>query len=295
MEDFQKFKILLADDEPLNIRDLFSALNTDIYRIFVASNGKQAVEQAIKHTPDAIIMDWEMPEMNGLEAITIIRHFDSIKDTPIIMATGKMTSVQHLRTALESGANDFIRKPFDPLEIEARVNSMIKLNLEQKKSLQLEKELMQLNLDRIKREMETNQQALAVSKTRLIYNGIHNEALINILQTIGALANTEATSLIDGLISELRTDEKSFNQEEFVSHFEKVHPNFFNSLSKRYPDITTNETELCVFIKLNMTTKEIMAITYKTEEALKKARQRLKKKIGLNPEDSLYNFIREIC
>jgi DNA-binding response OmpR family regulator len=133
MDNTQKFKVLLVDDEPQNIRNLFEVLNPDIYRAFVAINGRSAIDLAIKHLPDAIIMDWEMPEMDGMEAIKIIRVSDNIKDIPIIVATGKMTTVENLRTALETGANDYIRKPYDPIEIEARVNSMIRLRMEQQK------------------------------------------------------------------------------------------------------------------------------------------------------------------
>jgi len=209
------------------------------------------------------------------------------------VATGKMTTVENLRTALEMGANDYIRKPFDIIEIEARVNSMIKLNLEQQKSLKLERELMQQKLDKLKQEMEINMQALNASKIRLISNSTQNESLIKNLENI-AQTNKNVEKMIAQIISELKTNENIFNWKEFENHFEKVHPAFFSNLRKRFPDLTSNETELCVFIKLNMTTREIMAITYKTEEALKKARQRLKKKLGLNPEDSLYNFINEI-
>ena len=83
----------MVDDEPQNIKYLFEVLNAEIYRAFVASNGKSAVEQTLKHQPDAIIMDWDMPEMDGMEAIKIIRANEAIKDIPIIVATGKMTNV----------------------------------------------------------------------------------------------------------------------------------------------------------------------------------------------------------
>ena len=146
METNSKYKILLADDEPQDIKDLFQALNPEIYKVFVASNGKSAVEQALKHQPDAIIMNWDMPEMNGMDAIKIIRINDDIKNIPIIVATGKMTDVENLRTALETGANDYIRKPYDPIEIEARVKSMIRLNQDHQKTVNLEKKINPLKL-----------------------------------------------------------------------------------------------------------------------------------------------------
>jgi DNA-binding response OmpR family regulator/DNA-binding CsgD family transcriptional regulator len=294
MDNTQKYKVLLVDDEPQNIRNLFEVLNPDIYRAFVAINGRSAIDLAIKHLPDAIIMDWEMPEMDGMEAIKIIRVSDKIKDIPIIVATGKMTTVENLRTALETGANDYIRKPYDPIEIEARVNSMIRLRMEQQKIARLEKEIFQHTLDEINREMEINQQELTASKIRLFYNNKNIESLIAELQNLGELVNLDSEKKLTDIISSLKVNTATLNWKEFENHFGKVHPSFFTNLQNRFPSLTNNETEHCAFIKLNMTTSEMIAITHKNENTLKKARQRLKKKFGLNPDDSLYNFIKEI-
>ena len=289
-----KYKILLADDEPQNIKILFEAMNPEIYRVFVASNGKDAVEQTIKHHPDAIIMDWDMPEMDGMDAIKIIRATDDIKDIPIILASGKMTSLTNLRTALETGANDFIRKPYDAFEIEARVNSMIRLRMEQQKFVVLEKEIIQHKLDEITREMEINNQALLASKLRLTNNKKYFEGLIDELNNLRNLDNNESKKSIFDIISFLKTNTASINWKEFENHYDKLHPSFFTNLHKQFPSLTNNETELCAFIKLNMPSKEIMAITYKNDNALKKARQRLKKKFGLATDDSLHSFINEM-
>ena len=294
METNHKFKVLLVDDEPQNIKNLFEALNPEIYRAFVASNGEIAVQQTLKHQPDAIIMDWDMPEMDGMEAIKIIRASDDIKDIPIIVATGKMTSVENLRTALETGANDFIRKPYDPIEIEARVNSMIRLRLEQQKIVRLEKEIIQHKLEEVTHEMEIDHRALTASKIRLIYNNKNIELLIKELQNLGELVDTADEKKLTNIISSLKVNTATLNWKEFENHFEKVHPSFFTNLHKRFPDLSNNDTELCAFLKLDMTTNEMIAITKKNDNTLKKARQRLKKKFGLNPEDSLTSFIKEI-
>jgi DNA-binding response OmpR family regulator/DNA-binding CsgD family transcriptional regulator len=293
LDHTEKYKILLADDDPGNVRNLFDALNPDIYRIFAASNGKSAIEQAIKHLPDAIIMDWDMPELDGMEAIHIIRNTDDIKDIPIIVATGKMTHVENLRTALETGANDYIRKPYDPLEIEARVKSMIRLSLEQKRSISLEKEMAQHKLDQASREMEISTQALTISKLQSINNCKNNESLIGDLQELIDHADETGKQMISAIISGLKIDATALNWKEFESHFEKVHHSFFTNLHKRFPGLTSSESELCAFIKLNMTNKEILAMTRKTDNTLKKSRQRLKKKLGLTSDDSLYQFILE--
>jgi DNA-binding response OmpR family regulator/DNA-binding CsgD family transcriptional regulator len=294
MNNTDKYKILLADDEPQNIRTLFAVLDQQQYEVFAAPNGKIAVEQAVKHRPDAIIMDWDMPEMDGMEAIRIIKANDDIKDIPILVATGKMTSVENLRTALEAGANEYIRKPYDPIEILARVNSMIRLRIDQQKIVRLEQEILQQKLDEVTRELEINAQALTASKIRMIYDNKNIESLIKELQNLDKLDHVVAGKKLSDIISSLKVNTININWKEFENHFEKVHPDYFSNLHKRFPNLTNNETELCVFFKLNMTNKEIMSITYKTEDALKKARQRLKQKFGLNTDESLYNFIKEL-
>lgn len=289
-----KYKILLADDEPQNIKNLFETLDSNVYRVFVAPNGMSAVELAIKHQPDAIIMDWDMPEMDGIEAIKIIRVSDVIKNIPIIVATGRMTTVENLRTALEAGANDYIRKPYDPIEIEARVNSMIRLNLKHQRIIELEKEIMQKEIDKINREYEINSQALTALKIRLLSNSKFNHLLVNDLQNICKLVDDITGKEICDIISKLKVNINCFNWKEYEVHFEKVHPAFIPNLIKNYPELTDNETELCTYMKLNMTTDEIIALTHKTKDALKKSKQRLKKKLRLDEERSLYEFINEV-
>jgi DNA-binding response OmpR family regulator/DNA-binding CsgD family transcriptional regulator len=291
MKERNRHKVLLADDEPQNIKNLLEVLNPETYRVFVASNGKSAVEQALKHHPDAIIMDWDMPIMTGMEAISVIRAHEEIKDIPIIVATGKMTTVKNLRTALETGANDYIKKPFDPIEIKARINAMVKLSEQQKENLRLQKELMQKKLYDANREMEIKNQALATSKLRLINNSKNYVLLVQKLEKLFSTTNEEGKQLITKLISEIKANSLCIKWEEFENHFEKVHPSFFTVLRKKYSELTTNEIELCAFIKMNMTNKEIMAITHKTDNTFKKAKQRLKKKLGLEADDSLDRFI----
>ncbi len=288
------YTILIADDEPQNIKNLFEALNPEIYRVFVAPDGKTAVEQALMRQPDAIIMDWDMPVMNGIDAIRIIRASEDIKNIPIIVATGKMTRVENLRTALKTGANDYIRKPFDPIEIEARVQSMIHLRTEQQKILRLEKEILQQKLETSSRELEKNQQALAAFKAHLAHNNKYIDSVISDLQHIRQIGSDLVKRKIVELISQLKVDIKRVNLNEFENHFENIHPSFLKNIKNRFPDLTQNEMELCMFFRLNMTTNEMLTLTYKTDSTLKKARQRLKKKLGLGTNESLSDFISEI-
>ncbi len=128
-------KILVVDDNVEYADRIIDFLNeTDIpFTFFQALNGKIACAIAEKKLPDLIITDWDMPEMDGIMLIKHLKSTESTKDIPIIMCTGVMTKTENLKTALDAGAIDYIRKPIEKLELIARVHSMLKLSDSMKK------------------------------------------------------------------------------------------------------------------------------------------------------------------
>ncbi|HBZ65333.1 MAG TPA: hypothetical protein DEO70_00730 [Bacteroidales bacterium] len=289
-----QLKVLIADDEPQNIKDIFEVLKKENYQLLVAPNGKIAVEVAEKHRPQAIIMDWDMPEMDGIEAVKMLRCSPGTKLTPIIMATGKMTTPENLQMALESGANDFIRKPFDNIEIIARVKSMISLNQEHQENINLHKEISQQQIERIKYQLEINSQALSTLKLKIITDAEGHEHLIKSLNTLRDHVTETGGKMISKIISSYKAKSSAVNWDELESLFVKVHHSFYNNLQSRIPDLSPAERRLCGLIKLNMTTKEISAVSNQSADTIKKTKYRLKKKLGLDAADSLNNFIHEI-
>jgi len=124
------YTILVVDDKPDNLKTIVEYLKKSEvqFTILKAPDGKIACKLAEKKLPDLIITDWEMPVMNGIETIEHLKRLEKTKDIPVIMATGVMTSPKNLKTALEAGAIDYIRKPIDEIELTARVNSVLKLS-----------------------------------------------------------------------------------------------------------------------------------------------------------------------
>ncbi|TAE18391.1 MAG: fused response regulator/phosphatase [Bacteroidetes bacterium] len=127
--------ILIADDQPENLQVISNILKTvsSQYNFIHVPNGKILVEVAQNRIPDLIITDWDMPEMGGVEAIKILKANPATSQIPIIVCTGVMSGSQDLKTAMEAGAVDFIRKPIDKLELTARVQSMLKLSMAYRK------------------------------------------------------------------------------------------------------------------------------------------------------------------
>ncbi len=96
------------------------------------------------------------------------------------------------------------------------------------------------------------------------------------------------------LITELQSNTDTVSWEEFELRFQEVHTEFYTKLSEKFPDLSTNEIRMCAFFKLNMTSKEIAALTYQSLNSIKVARYRLRKKLQLKKEENLLAFLAKI-
>ncbi len=114
--------ILIAEDH-LDSRDAMRALLEAFgFRVLVAVDGRQAVDVALEHTPDLILMDIMMPELDGFEATRQLRQHATTARIPIIAVTA-MEGAQRL--ALQAGANDYVRKPIDIRGLIAKVHDWL--------------------------------------------------------------------------------------------------------------------------------------------------------------------------
>lgn len=118
-------RILIVDDDPGTIRVLTQILR-DVGKIHFTTTGADALELAQSIIPDLILLDIEMPDMNGFEVCELIRGDDQFKDTPILFVTAH-NDIDKESQALTSGAIDFIHKPPHPVLVKARVNNYLAL------------------------------------------------------------------------------------------------------------------------------------------------------------------------
>lgn len=114
--------ILTVDDEPRFLKLVEANLTAEGYEVLKAEHGQQAIDIVSEKTPDLVLMDIMMPEMNGLEALERIREFSMI---PIIMLTAKGSEADRIE-GLNRGADDYIIKPFSANELVARVNAVLR-------------------------------------------------------------------------------------------------------------------------------------------------------------------------
>lgn len=118
-----KIKILMADDEA-NITNMAGAILCDAgYDVITAPNGIDAFEKAVSEKPDLIILDWNMPGMNGIEVCRKIRGTKGICSIPIVFLTGREEEKEILE-GLRSGAEDYITKPFNITDFKNRIDEI---------------------------------------------------------------------------------------------------------------------------------------------------------------------------
>jgi len=158
-----------------------------------------------------------------------------------------------------------------------------KVKLEHK-SLELEKIHLENELAYRNRELTTKAMYLAQT----------NEFIVNISEKLlksRLSLKKENQPVIDNIIRELKLHSNKNEWEEFEMRFQQVHNDFYTKLNELFPNLSPNEKKLCAFLRLNMTTKEISAITYQTINSITVARARLRKKLNLESEENLIAFL----
>ena len=270
--------ILIVDDSPNVISIIVEVLSSHNknYVFLQANNGEVAYKIAETKMPDLIITDWDMPIVNGIELINKLKNNDKTSTIPIIMATAVMQTSDDLKTALNAGAVDYIRKPIDHVELHARVKSVLKIS-EYNKTI-----------------IENKNKELTENTLVLIKNNKFNLQLINKLQELqDTIPNIKSSTkeMFEQIIQSINEKVNSDSWQKFEMSFKSVHKNFSKILFERYGNLTHTEMKLCVFLRLGMSTKDIASVLFISPGSVKVNRSRLRKKLNLEPEQNLSAFL----
>lgn len=415
----ESYTILLVDDFPVIIESIVSFFeDTEYpYTFLEATNAEAAIKIAQIAKPDLILMDWEMPRINGVQAVKIIKSMPELADIPIVMASGVMLSSENLSTALEAGAVDFIRKPIDKIEMISRINSALALSQSMKKlkfqsqklfeaanTLQqladatlegiiihkdfqiieankqacnmlgyLKEELFETSLSYIiernripefsKHVFHNNEfvfeteivtkagtviqiqalskgmtfndeqvrsfafvdisqvkqqqirileqeKAIAENEHRNLQTKLHeadkkitenallnahfNEKLKAVLDEVKVSMGKTGKELkmaLHDIVSKYRSEINDSYWHEFELRFSEVHPDFYRNIKTKHPQLTPGEIRLCSLLKLNMVSKEIASLTQLSPQSINVARSRIRKKMNLENDDNLVNYL----
>jgi DNA-binding response OmpR family regulator/DNA-binding CsgD family transcriptional regulator len=267
-------RILVVDDDRQSLMIVKSVLEQR-YIVKACLNGQQALDVIPSFAPDVVLLDWTMPIMDGLQTLTAIKSNKATENIQAIMMTGYMTEQKDLLLAYNAGIVDFIKKPFDILELKARVNSVVQLS------------------DYYKHQIELKNQELVTSAMRLVEN---NQLIKDLISKFESLTNSisdpkRLAENISDIKDQLLSKVSDFQWKHFLESFRRINPQFQSNLLQKHPGLTPAEIQLSTLIKLNLSIKEISVITHSTGDSIKVARARLRKKLGIEPETNLTSYL----
>jgi DNA-binding response OmpR family regulator/DNA-binding CsgD family transcriptional regulator len=295
-----EYLILIVDDDPKQLKILTENIieYNPGYRLLIATNGKSGIDIAIKNKPDLILMDWEMPLMNGVEAIKLLKEADETRSIPVIMVTGTHNDTEKLKEALDAGAIDFVNKPYNAVELIARIRTQIrhvevfrKLISQQEIINNHEKELAEKEKKLLEHDLKHHQKQLTMQTVNMLKNNEFLQSVLSDIKAILPFTSSQGKSVINSLESSIKDNSNDQIWKEFEYCFEQVYNEFYKKLNDKLKDLTVREQRLCAFLKMNMSTKEIAAITFQTPNSIDVAKHRLRKKTGIETDEDFTKFL----
>ncbi len=289
-------KILIIDDEPDSIA-VFELLLTN-YEIISTTNPINSIQLILETCPDLIILDWVMPQKEGIEVLREIKKVAEIAEIPIILVSGIRTHSTNLSEALKSGSVDFIKKPLDAIELEARIMASIETHDNLKENRKLQEVIYNNELEIAKSKTIYYQNELSKREREMIVSAItifQNRKLLGVLKTEIFDELTDLSqhqkSQIYNILDRYENIANSFNWELFERRFTELSAGFYINLKSDYPTLTFGEQQICAFFKLGLTIKEISILNYSSYDAVRKAVHRLRKKLNIDGKIDLSLFL----
>lgn len=286
-------KILIIDDQKEYLQTAMGYIIEDSipYALLCALDGKKGLEIAKAELPDIIIMDWEMPRMDGIMATKLLKQNQSTKEIPIIIATGIRISSKDLKLAFEAGASDYIRKPLEKIEFLARINSHLK-QVEYLKKIKLQSEIIE-NKENIRLNEIISLLNSSNEENRKIINFYRNILTIFSvkIERLTADCKEKAITLkpLSSAISLAQKKSKAILNDNNIP--DSI---FIKSLLGIHSNLTQQEIQLCFFIKNNFHSKEIAELTFRETGSVKVLRSRLRKKLHLKESQNLFSYLNSV-
>ncbi len=295
--------ILIVDDDILSIQFIVSSFEqqNSPYNFIMAQNGPMALELVNKTMPDLIIVDWEMPEMTGIEVIKDVKSLPALQHIPIIMLTGKMTSIQNLKEALNAGAIDFMEKPFNNIELYSRVHAALQFakvlkekNKNEWELLEAEKKILELRTNKLELTVSQQKKELISSAMQIQQAAKLQTVNLNLINKLYTHVDKKGHPILREIITNYTILQKQTNWKVIEQKFDEAFKDFDQNLLEKHPKLTPSERRLCAFLRLNMTSKDIAVITFQKESSINQARYRLRKKLKISSDENLITFLSKI-
>jgi len=293
-------QILIIDDEPDAIAVLKLLLEKIGYMIYSTLNPSNIID-TLKNSPvELIMLDWQMPEKDGMDVLKQIRSHSEFIDIPVIIVTGVYMDSSDLKLALDIGATDYLRKPIDKIELEARVANSLRSVDCHKKKIDMALELKNKQLEHVEIKAKLLQYEVEKKEREMMaaaINIIQNKQLITSLKSDFFDSRIKFDFLQHKLLKQIfnKYDNmaNSLNWELFEKRFIELNSNFFTNLTSEHPTLTWGELRLCALFKIGFSLKEVSALNYSNYDAVRKAVYRIRKKMEISEKTDINLFLQK--
>ena len=257
----KNFSALLVDDNPINIKVLEGNLKNESFDILTATNGNKAISIAEKTKPDIILLDINMPGLNGYETCKKLKSIEETKDIPIIFLSA-LNEIENKVMGYQIGAVDYITKPFQKEEVIARVNTQLEISeLKQKlnkENTEFKNALNVLSHDIQNQIMIINMSTFLTMNTDRSTNPKYNDHLTLISKSAESIS-----TLINRVykISHFGNFQKGIQLKEYkiknaVSYINRVYK---EKLKNRHIKIEYDIDDITVLVNPDLFTKAVIA------------------------------------
>ena len=239
-------RILIIDDEPKNLDVLHNCLREAGFKVLIAESGEAALQRIAHTKPDLILLDINMPGIDGYETCRRLKNNELSKDTPVIFVTAETETVDTVR-GLEMGAADYITKPFQPEEVAARIEKHLTIRNLQKRLEEQNAQLQQEIAERkqVEKALKESQQFLR----RVLHSSVNGIYIYNLKNGQNDYINQQYTRLTGFTLDDIN----GMNKQQFAELF---HPEDRSRVFEHMGEIVRAEDEETIAIEYRFRTKD---------------------------------------
>lgn len=291
--------ILIIEDEDELRQSIVEILKFEGFAVIEAATGEKGIELLTNKEPDLILCDIMLPDIEGYDILDTYNQLDKPKDIPFIFITA-LFDREHFRQGMEKGADDYLVKPFNRIELLKSITTQwdkinaIKTNVaadspsnsNEEGGVFLINDLSSKEKDKISSLVEEALNALETS------NSIHDLISKIDKELKNALLTSEQRKVLQAIKNQVSTNKSSRKELTiFLLKFNLIYPNFISNLKKKHQQLSVNDVFLSSATLMGLDTNQIANMMHISEGSVRKNRYRLKKRLGLSKESDFYTYI----
>lgn len=289
--------VLIVDDWICDRALYKEFLASENYNFFELDDGDQVLDLLQLQPIDVIILDWQLPRMNGLETLKALKSSSPFADIPVIVITGLDEEVV-MKDSFENGSVDFIYKPVSSIELNVRMNNILR----QSNKLACKTEL----ISEISHQQEQLKSEIANKQAKLASLEVNSDQIFSNLKEIKQDLQKAHVLLKSDLLEERKDAQKILrkvnhkieklndskqNWNEIKDIYQTIESEFIHKLSDINSKLTTLDIKHCLYMKMNLENHEIATILNIAPRSVHMRAYRLRKKLNLSQDQDLRAFI----